>query len=134
MKNDEIQNRMLLDPETFPKFEQPTGWYLLVFYFFIVTDLANLIIIPTILTALPMIIHAVFLPLLLYIVYKQRHGVILPTTMIAYVQLLIMYMITYLVTGFVVAIILSNFFTIGIDAVIGICMLSIWYKVLQQMQ
>jgi len=108
--------------------------YLLIFVIFAIMDVINLALFPTILTALPVIVHGVFLPLLLYIVYKQRRGEVPPNIMVTFMQLLIAYMIVYLTTEIIMAAMFGNFFTVGIDVFIGICMVIMWSRVLQQMK
>ena len=108
--------------------------YLLIFVIFAIMDIINLALFPTILTALPVIVHGVFLPLLLYIIYKLRRGEVPPSIMVTFIQLLIAYMIVYLITEIIAAAVLGNFFTIGMDVFIGICMVIMWRRVLQQMK
>lgn len=108
--------------------------YLLIFVFFAIMDFINLIIVPTIWTALPLIVHGVFLPLLFYIVYKQRQGDFSPRIMVTFIQLLIVYMIVYLITDIIVAGIFGYFLTIAVDIFIGFCMVMMWRRVLQQMK
>jgi hypothetical protein len=108
--------------------------YLLIFVIFAIMDVINLALLPTILSALPVIVHGIFLPLLLYIVYKQRRGEVPPSIMITFIQFLIAYMIAYLATEIIVAAIFGNYFTIGIDVFIGACMVIMWSRVLQQMK
>jgi len=108
--------------------------YLLIFVIFAVMDVINAILIPTFWTALPLIVHGVFLPYLFYIAYKQRRGDFPPSIMVTFIQLLIVYMIIYLVTEIIVAAFFGNVFTIGIDVFIGICLVIMWRRVLQQMK
>ncbi len=110
------------------------GWYLVIFVLFAAFDIMNVVVAPSIWTALPVMVHAVFLPFLVYIIYRQRKGDFSPSTMVRFIELLITYMIVYLVTEIVVAAIFGDVVAIGLDAFIGVCMVMMWRRVLQQMK
>ncbi len=108
--------------------------FMLIFVLFAAFDVISLVIAPSIWTALPLFVHGVFLPILTYIAYKQRKGDYPPSSMITFVKLLITYMVIYLAVGITIAIVFGNIFSVAIDLFIGICMVIMWRRVLQQMR
>ncbi len=83
--------------------------------------------------ALPLIVHGVFLPFLFYIAVKQKRGEFPPRVMLTYIRLVIAYMVVYMGAEIVASIFL-NPIMIGIYLFIGILMVFLWSRVLQQMK
>ncbi len=110
------------------------GWYLLFFVLFTAFDIMNLVVAPSLWSALPVLVHGVFLPPLIYTIYQQRKGNFPPSKIIQFIELLITYMIVYVVTEVIVAAIFGDVLAIGIDIFIGVCMVMMWRRVLQQMK
>jgi hypothetical protein len=108
--------------------------YLLLFVVFAVMDFILLLYNPTIWMALPLIVHGVFLPFLFYIAYKIRRRELPPKGFVTFIQLIIAYMIVYMIAEIIVAIQMVNYVMIGIYITIGICMVLVWSRVLQQMK
>jgi len=108
--------------------------YLLIFGLFAVFDVINLIVIPSIWTMLPVLVHSTFLPMIAYHAYKQQTGVFSPRAMVTFIKLLIAYMLIYLATGITMGLVFGNFVGVAINIFIGICMVMMWSRVLQQMR
>lgn len=108
--------------------------YLLLFVVFAVMDFIFLLYNPTIWMALPLIVHGVFLPFLFYIAYKQRRRELPPKGFVTFIQLIIVYMVVYMIAEIIVAITMVNYVMIGIYITIGVCMVLVWSRVLQQMK
>ncbi|HME53067.1 MAG TPA: AN1-type zinc finger domain-containing protein [Candidatus Lokiarchaeia archaeon] len=109
-------------------------FYLLLFVIFAVMDFIFLLNYPTIWMALPLIVHGVFLPFLFYIAYKQRRRELPPKGFVTFIQLIIVYMVVYMIAEIIVAISMRNYVMIGIYITIGVCMVVVWSRVLQQMK
>jgi hypothetical protein len=108
--------------------------WLLIFVVFAVMDLIFLLYNPTIVMALPLIVHGVFLPFLFTIAYKQRRGLLPPRAIFTFIQVIIAYMVVYMAAEIVVALFIGNFIMIGIYVFIGVLMVLVWSRVLQQLK
>ncbi|MBN2153594.1 MAG: hypothetical protein JW839_19215 [Candidatus Lokiarchaeota archaeon] len=107
---------------------------LVIFVIFAGMDLIFFLITPTPFLLFPLIVHGVFLPFLFYIAVKQRRGEFPPRIMVTFIQLIIAYMVVYMGAEIVVALVLGNILMIGIYLFIGILMVFIWSRVLQQLK
>jgi hypothetical protein len=107
---------------------------LMIFVVFAAMDLVFFLITPFIFMVLPLIVHGVFLPFLFYIAIKQKRGEFPPRIIVTFIQLIIAYMVVYMGAEIVVALVLGNFLMIGIYLFIGILMVFIWNRVLQQLK
>ncbi|MEX2681116.1 MAG: AN1-type zinc finger domain-containing protein [Candidatus Sigynarchaeota archaeon] len=108
--------------------------YPLIFGIFAAFDVINLIVVPSIWTLLPVIVHGIFLPVLMYQAYQQAKGIFPPRTMVMFIQLLIAYMVVYLAVAITMGLVVGNFVGVAINIFIGICMVMMWSRVLQQMR
>jgi len=108
--------------------------WLLIFVVFAVMDFIFLLYNFYFVMALPLIVHGVFLPFLFTIAYKQRRGLLPPRAIFTFIQTIIAYMIVYMVAEIIVAISIGNFIMIGIYVFIGVLMVLVWSRVLQQLK
>jgi hypothetical protein len=107
---------------------------LLIFVIFAVIDAVFLLMQPILVMALPLIVHGAFLPFLFYIAIKQKRGQFPPRIIVTFIQLVIAYMVVYMGAEIVVAFVMGNFLMIGIYLFIGIMMVMIWSRLLQQLK
>ncbi len=107
---------------------------LMIFVVFAIMDLVFFLIYPNVFMILPLIVHGAFLPFLFYIAIKQKRGEFPPRIMLTFIQLIIAYMVVYMGAEIVVAIVSFNYVMIGIYLFIGILMVFIWSRVLQQLK
>nr|MDO8112308.1 AN1-type zinc finger domain-containing protein [Candidatus Sigynarchaeota archaeon] len=107
---------------------------LMIFVVFAIMDTIFLLFTPTFFMFLPIIVHVVFLPFLFYIAYKQKRGEFPPRIVVTFIQVIITYMVVYMAAEVVVAFTMGNFVMIGIYLVIGVMMVLVWSRVLQQLK
>lgn len=137
------------EPRTYDDEEEESGRYpvrsgmaggmdltfsLMIFVVFAIMDLVFFLISPTGFMMLPLIVHGAFLPFLFYIAVKQKRGEFPPQIILTFIQLIIAYMVVYMGAEIVVAFAMGNFLMIGIYLFIGILMVFIWSRVLQQLK
>nr|MDO8110092.1 hypothetical protein [Candidatus Sigynarchaeota archaeon] len=108
------------------------AYVLVTFFIFAAIDLIMFVSMPIVFLLFPLVVHGAFLPVLLYIIYKQRRGEYPPTTTLTFIQITITYMVIYMITQVIVATITGDFLTIGIYLMIGIMLVSSWARILGQ--
>jgi len=108
--------------------------WLMIFVVFAVMDFIFLLYNFTPIMILPLIVHGVFLPFLFTLAYKQRRGLLPPRAIFTFIQTIISYMVVYMIAEIVVAIVIGNLIMIGIYVFIGVLMVLVWSRVLQQLK
>lgn len=84
--------------------------------------------------ALPLVVHAVFLPILFSMAYKQHHGESFLKGFVNFIALIIAYMVVYMASEIIVALVTGNYLMIGIYLFIGLLMVVVFARVLQQVK
>ncbi|NMC04991.1 MAG: hypothetical protein GYA24_07265 [Candidatus Lokiarchaeota archaeon] len=107
---------------------------LMIFVVFAIMDLVFFLIQPIPFMIFPLIVHGAFLPFLFYIAVKQKRGEFPPRVIVTFIQIIIAYMVVYMGAEIVVAFLIGNFIMIGIYLFIGILMVFVWTRVLQQLK
>lgn len=107
---------------------------LMIFVVFAIMDLVFFLINPNPFMIIPLIVHGVFLPFLFYIAVKQKRGEFPPRIIVTFIQLIITYMVVYMGAEIVIAFFMGYFLMIAIYLFIGILMVFVWSRVLQQLK
>lgn len=105
---------------------------LLIFIIFAITDAIYMSFNPFMFFA--MIVHASFLPFLMYMVFKQRRGEFPPRSILTYLQVVITYMAVYVGVKIIVNLLVFDLISVAINLLIGIFMIFMFNRVLQQLR
>ena len=103
---------------------------LIVFFFFIAIDVGYLFSpIPNrFLLAIPLIIHAIFLPRLVGIARKQKLKTITPEDTITFVDFVLKYTIIYMIVRVIVSLLIYDFIMIFLLLFIGVRLILTWWQ------
>lgn len=80
----------------------------------------------------PLLIHAIFLPILFNMAYKQKRGQLPVGGIITFLKTIVVYMVVYMTVKIVISFATRDYFSATIYIVIGAFMTYMWLKILNQ--
>lgn len=101
---------------------------LYMYLLFVTFDLVFLLLFHQLLMAVPLVIHAIFLPVVIALVIKQKKFGNHPDLMRDFIKVNLRYMLVYIITRIVVAVIMLDFFSLLFLGYIGVKVVMTWIQ------
>ena len=105
-----------------------------MYLLFVAFDLFFLVVFKEYLMAIPMVIHAVFLPVVVSLVLKQKKFGDHPGLMADFIKVNLRYIIVHIITRIVVAIIMMDLISLVFLGLIGFRIAMTWYQLSRLMK